>query len=45
LRYRAQAPLVDHLLREIGIELGDPGKLAQVLDKLQKDRPEGAKEK
>jgi uncharacterized membrane protein YqiK len=45
LRYRAQAPLVDHLLREIGIDIGDPSKLAQVLDKLQKDRPEGAKEK
>jgi uncharacterized membrane protein YqiK len=45
LRYRAQAPLVDHLLREIGIDIGDPSKLAQVLAKLQKDRPEGAKEK
>jgi uncharacterized membrane protein YqiK len=45
LRYRAQAPLVDHLLREIGIDIGDPSKLAQQLDKLQKDRPEGAKEK
>jgi uncharacterized membrane protein YqiK len=29
LRYRAQAPLVDQLLREIGIEGGDVGKLAQ----------------
>jgi uncharacterized membrane protein YqiK len=45
LRYRAQAPLVDHLLREIGIDIGDPSKLAQLLAKLQKDRPEGAKEK
>ena len=45
LRYRAQAPIVDHLLREIGIDIGDPSKLAQLLDKLQKDRPEGAKEK
>lgn len=45
LRYRAQAPLVDHLLREIGIDIGDPSKLAQLLDKMQKDRPEGAKEK
>jgi uncharacterized membrane protein YqiK len=45
LRYRAQAPLVDHLLREIGIDIGDPSKLAQLLGKLQKDRPEGAKEK
>ena len=45
LRYRAQAPLVDHLLREIGIDIGDPSKLAQLLDKMQKDRPEGGKEK
>ena len=29
LRYRAQAPLVDQLLREIGIEGGDVGKLAR----------------
>jgi uncharacterized membrane protein YqiK len=29
LRYRAQAPLVDQLLREIGIGGGDIGKLAQ----------------
>lgn len=45
LRYRAQAPIVDHLLSEIGINIGDPSKLAQLLDKWQKDRPEGAKEK
>ena len=45
LRYRAQAPIVDHLLSEIGINISDPSKLAQMLDKLQKDRPEGAKEK
>jgi len=45
LRYRAQAPIVDHLLNEIGINISDPSKLAQLLDKLQKDRPEGAKEK
>ena len=44
LRYRAQAPLLDHLLGEIGIDAGDPSKLAQLLAKLQKDRPEGAKE-
>ncbi len=31
LRYRAQAPLVDQLLREIGIEGGDVGKLAGAL--------------
>lgn len=29
LRYRAQAPLVDQLLREIGVEGGEIGKLAQ----------------
>ena len=29
LRYRAQGPLVDQLLREIGIEGGDVGKLAR----------------
>ncbi len=29
LRYRAQAPLVDQLLREIGINGGDIGKIAQ----------------
>ncbi len=45
LRFRAQAPIVDHLLSEIGINISDPSKLAQLLDKLQKDRPEGAKEK
>ena len=45
LRYRAQAPIVDHLLNEIGINISDPSKLAQLLDKLQKGRPEGAKEK
>ncbi len=45
LRYRAQAPIVDHLLHEIGIDAGDPSKLAHLLDDLQKDRPKGAKEK
>jgi uncharacterized membrane protein YqiK len=29
LRYRAQAPLVDQLLREIGVDGGDVGKLAR----------------
>jgi len=29
LRYRAQAPLVDQLLREIGVDSGDVGKLAR----------------
>jgi uncharacterized membrane protein YqiK len=37
LRYRAQAPLLDHLLGEIGIDLGDPGKLAHLLGELKKD--------
>jgi uncharacterized membrane protein YqiK len=45
LRYRAQAPILDHLLREIGIDAGDPSKLTQLLGELQKDRPKGAKEK
>ena len=31
LRYRAQAPLVDQLLREIGVDAGDVGKLARGL--------------
>ena len=31
LRFRAQAPLVDQLLREIGVEGGDVGKLARGL--------------
>jgi uncharacterized membrane protein YqiK len=45
LRYRAQAPLLDHLLGEIGIDAGDPSKLAKLLAELQKDRPAGDKEK
>jgi uncharacterized membrane protein YqiK len=32
LRYRAQAPLIDALLKEIGISGGDINKLANVLD-------------
>jgi uncharacterized membrane protein YqiK len=36
LRYRAQAPLVDQLLREIGIDGGDVGKVARgILDRQQ----------
>jgi hypothetical protein len=31
LRYRAQAPLVDQLLREIGLDSGDFGKAARSL--------------
>jgi uncharacterized membrane protein YqiK len=34
LRFRAQAPLVDQLLREIGIEGGEIGKVAQSLTSL-----------
>jgi uncharacterized membrane protein YqiK len=45
LRYRAQAPIVDHLLGEIGIDAGDPSKLTQLLAELQKDRPAEKKEK
>jgi len=44
LRYRVQAPLLDQLLSEIGIDAGDPSKLAKLLAELQKDHPEGAKE-
>ncbi len=44
LRYRAQAPILDHLLGEIGIDAGDPSKLAQLLADLQKDHPKGTKE-
>jgi uncharacterized membrane protein YqiK len=41
LRYRAQAPLVDQLLREIGIGGGDIGKLAQsVATALPSNKPE-----
>jgi uncharacterized membrane protein YqiK len=38
LRYRAQAPLVDQLLREIGIDGGDVGKVARGI----LERPQGA---
>ena len=44
LRYRAQAPILDHLLGEIGIDTGDPAKLAQLLADLQKDRSPEDKE-
>jgi uncharacterized membrane protein YqiK len=33
LRYRAQAPLVDSLLREIGLQGGDIGQVAKMLEK------------
>jgi len=45
LRYRAQAPILDHLLREIGIDAGDPSKLSQLLADLKKARPEEAGDK
>jgi uncharacterized membrane protein YqiK len=36
LRFRAQAPLIDQLLREIGVEGGDVGRVAQgLLDRTQ----------
>ena len=34
LRYRAQAPIVDALLKEIGMPGADPGRLSDVLDRL-----------
>jgi uncharacterized membrane protein YqiK len=40
LRFRAQAPLVDQLLREIGIDSGDVGKVARsMLEKPQAAAP------
>jgi hypothetical protein len=36
---------VDHLLGEIGIDAGDPSKIAHLLGELKKDPPKGAKEK
>ena len=34
LRYRAQAPIVDALLKEIGMPGADPGRLADILNRL-----------
>ena len=34
LRYRAQAPIVDALLKEIGMPGADPNRLADILDRL-----------
>ena len=45
LRYRAQAPLLDHLLGELGIDPGDPSKISQLLSDLKKDTPKEGKEK
>ncbi|CAB5107325.1 Inner membrane protein YqiK [Olavius algarvensis associated proteobacterium Delta 3] len=44
LRYRAQAPIVDALLDEIGIDAGDPTKIARLLGDLKKDHPKEDKE-
>src|SRR5206468_591412 len=33
LRYRAQAPLVDSLLKEIGLQGGDLGQISKMLEK------------
>jgi uncharacterized membrane protein YqiK len=40
LRYRAQAPLVDQLLREIGIDGGDVGKLARGILERSQEAPQ-----
>ena len=37
LRYRAQAPIVDQLLSEIGIDAGDPSKLEGLLREIKSD--------
>jgi uncharacterized membrane protein YqiK len=39
LRYRAQAPLIDSLLREIGLAGGDISKLTQGLDEPERPAP------
>jgi uncharacterized membrane protein YqiK len=39
LRYRAQAPLVDSLLKEIGLSGGDIGRLTNVLESVGDDEP------
>ncbi len=40
LRYRAQAPIVDALLKEIGMPGADPGRLADILDRLSNPPPD-----
>jgi uncharacterized membrane protein YqiK len=42
LRYRAQAPLIDSLLREIGLSGGDITKLTQALNEPERPRREPA---
>ena len=44
LRYRVQAPIVDQLMSEIGIDLGDPSKIAHLLDEIKKKSPKGEEE-
>src|SRR5690349_14447820 len=39
LRYRAQAPLIDSLLREIGLSGGDINRLADVLGTARNEEP------
>jgi uncharacterized membrane protein YqiK len=39
LRYRAQAPLIDSLLREIGLSGGDINRIGDVLGTIGKDEP------
>jgi len=39
LRYRAQAPLVDSLLKEIGLSGGDIGTLSNALESMSDDEP------
>jgi uncharacterized membrane protein YqiK len=41
LRYRAQAPLIDQLLREIGVDRGDVGALARNLMQPAEVKPAG----
>lgn len=45
LRFRAQAPLLDQLLEEIGVDPKKPGDLTQLLGDLKKKAPEKDKEK
>ena len=51
LRYRVQAPMIDNLMREIGIEGGSLGRMTEVLRDakdiaaLTRDGKKGAKEK
>ena len=39
LRYRAQAPLLDAMLSEIGLKVGDPQNLADALTDASKNDP------